>query len=121
MKHYLINDFEFTNDGVKKVFYELLNEDEYRLYMYAKLHLKKLEIDSPYEHFNVLQFEPIEISDIEYSVLDKYEPKGCYYILAYLIQDLIDKAEDVGIELPEYTSQITDEQLMQVIDELSNR
>lgn len=74
----------------------------------------------PYADFDILQFEPREISDIEYSVLDKYEPKGYYYVLTYLTQYLIDHAEDLDIELPEFISQITNEQLIQVIDGLSN-
>lgn len=121
MKHYLINDFEYLGENTKICFYELLDESEYRLYMYAKLHLKSLEIWGPIADLDILQFEPRELSDIEYPILDKYEPRGCYYVLTYLIQYLIDTAEDVDIELPEYISQITDEQLMEVIDELSNK
>ena len=119
MKHYLINDFEYIDDNMTICYYELLDEDEYRLYMYAKLHLNKLEMWGPYADFDVLQFEPREISDIEYSVLNKYKPRGCYYVLTYLIQYLIYRAKDV--ELSEFISQITNEQLMQVIDELSNQ
>lgn len=119
MKHYLINDFECIDNNMKICYYELLDEDDYRLYIYAKLHLKKLEVWAAYADFDVLQFEPVEISDIEYSILDKHEPKGCYHVLTYLIQYLIDNAEDLDIQLPEYISQITNEQLMQVIDELA--
>ena len=74
MKHYLINDF--LDESSKVCFYELLDEREYRLYMFAKLNLKSLEIWGPTADFDVLQFEPIEVSDIEYSILSKYEPKG---------------------------------------------
>ena len=78
--------------------------------MFAKLNLKSLEIWGPTANFDVLQFEPVEVSDIEYSVLDKYEPKGCYCPLTYLITYLIDKAEDLDIQLPEFSSEITNEQ-----------
>ena len=37
MKHYLINNF--LDESPKVCFYELLNEGEYRLYMFAKLNL----------------------------------------------------------------------------------
>lgn len=115
MKHYLINDF--LDESPKVCFYELLNEGEYRLF--AKLNLKSLEIWGPTADFDVLQFEPIEVSDIEYSILDKYEPKGCYCPLTYLITYLIDKAEDLDIQLPEFISEITNEQLMDVIDAIA--
>ena len=118
MKHYLINDF-FLGESHKVCFYELLDEGEYRLYMYAKLHLKKFKVWATYADFDVLQFEPVEVSDIEYSVLDKYEPKGCYYPLTYLITYLIDKAKDLDIQLPEFISEITNEQLMDVINEIA--
>ena len=114
MKHYLINDF--LDEFPKVCFYELLDEREYRLYMFAKLNLKSLEIWGPTADFDVLQFEPIEVSDIEYSILSKYEPKGCYYPLTYLITYLIDRAKDLDIQLPEFISEITNEQLMDVID-----
>lgn len=116
MKHYLINDF--LDEDPKVCFYELLDENAYRLYMFAKLNLKSIEMWGPTADFDVLQFEPIEISDIEYSILNKYEPKGCYYPFTYLITYLIDKAEDLGIQLPEFISEITDEQLMDIIYEL---
>ena len=78
--------------------------------MFAKLNLKSLEIWGPTANFDVLQFEPVEVSDIEYSVLGKYKPKGCYCPLTYLITYLIDKAEDLDIQLPEFSSEITNEQ-----------
>lgn len=114
MKHYLINDF--LNESPTVCFYELLDEGEYRLYMFAKLNLKSLEIWGPTADFDVLQFEPVEVSDIEYSILDKYKPKGCYCPSTYLITYLIDKAEDLDIQLPEFTSEITNKQLMDIID-----
>lgn len=117
MKHYLINDF--LEESPKVCFYELLGEKEYRLYMFAKLNLKELEIWGPTADFNVLQFEPIEISDIEYSILNKHEPRGCYYPFTYLVTYLIDKAEDLDIQLPEFISEITDEQLMDIIDAIA--
>ena len=117
MKHYLINDF--LDKSPKVCFYELLDEGEYRLYMFAKLNLKSLEICGPTADFDVLQFEPVEVSDIEYSVLGKYEPKGCYCPLTYLITYLIDKADDLDIQLPEFISEITNEQLIDVIDAIT--
>lgn len=121
MKYYLINDYEVINEHTKICYYELLYEDEYKLYMYAKLHLRHLEIWGPYSDFDVLQFKPKEISDIEYSVLDKHKPLGCYHIFTYLVQYLVSKAEDVDIELPEYMSQINNELLISVIDALNNK
>ena len=117
MKHYLIN--YFLDESPKVCFYELLDEEEYRLYMFAKLNLKSLEIWGPTANFDVLQFEPVEVSDIEYSILGKYKPKGCYCPLTYLITYLIDKAEDLDIQLPEFISEITNEQLMDVIDAIA--
>lgn len=64
MKHYLINDLEYIDNNMKICYYELL--DDYRLYIYAKLHLKKLEVWAAYADLDVLQFEPLEISDILY-------------------------------------------------------
>ena len=68
MKHYLINDF--LDESPKVCFYELLDEREYRLYMFAKLNLKSLEIWGPAADFDVLQFEPIEVSDMAINWLD---------------------------------------------------
>lgn len=120
MKHYLINDFIYKGE-YKLVFFETLKEDEYRLYMYAKLHLRKAKYNNIHlPNIDFLQFEPIEISDIEYSILDNIEPRGTYYPTSYLYCYLSDKADELGIKLPENWSDITDKQLMEIIDELSN-
>lgn len=34
MKHYLINDFEYIDNNMKICYYELLDEDDYQLYIY---------------------------------------------------------------------------------------
>lgn len=120
MKHFLINDYIDNGTGPKIAFYEILSEDEFRFYIQVKLKLHKLVI--PFENFcniDILQFEPREISDIEYSILDKYEPKGTYYPSSMLSEYLIIHAERFGIELPEWTSEITDEQLMKVVDAIA--
>lgn len=120
MKHYLINDY--IDNCPKITFYELLSEAEYRFYMQVKLKLHKLDVHlGEFLTYNVLQFEPKEISDIEYSILDKYEPKGSYYPTSELTEYLLNKAEEVGVELPARISEITDEQLMEVINAITKR
>ena len=120
MKFYLINDYIDRRNHPKIVFYELLDEKEYRFYIQTKLKLHELVI--PFENFfniNILQFEPREISDIEYSILNKYEPKGTYYPSSMLLEYLIIQAKRFGIKLPERTSEITDEQLMEVVNAIA--
>lgn len=121
MKHYLINDYIDDGTNPKVAFYEILSEDEFRFYIQVKLKLHELVI--PFENFfniNILQFEPREISDIEYSILNKYEPKGTYYPSSMLSEYLIIHAKRFGIKLPEWTSEITDEQLMKVVNAIAN-
>ena len=83
MKHYLINDSVNWADEFDVPFYELLDEDMYRIYMYAKLKLGSAITDKFFgtnegweydDGLDLLQFEPIEITDIEYSVIENHLP-----------------------------------------------
>lgn len=84
MKHYLINYSVDWCDEFDMPFYELLDENMYRIYMYAKLKLgsafttKGFGSNEAWEYeiyqgreygLDLLQFEPAELSDIEYSVI----------------------------------------------------
>lgn len=93
MKHYLINTSVDWCDEFDMPFYELLDEDMYRIYMYAKLKLgdafttKGFGSNEAWEYevyqgkeygLDLLQFEPVEITDIEYSVIKKKKKKIIY-------------------------------------------
>lgn len=120
MKHYLINGCIHTGSCSKVIFYEILNEQEYRFYMQVKLRLKRLDMQLDLlTTVNILQFEPIEISDMDYSILNRYKPKGALYPTSELYEYLIVKAEEFNIELPEWISEITDEQLIKVVDAIA--
>ena len=87
MKHYLINYSVDWCDEFDMPFYELLDENMYRIYMYAKLKLVSSfttkvfgsNEDWQYEVYqgreyglDLLQFEPEEITDIESSVIKNH-------------------------------------------------
>ncbi len=132
MKHYLINAGVDWADEFDVPIYEILNEEEYRIYMYAKNKLGSLYIDKYFGSnegwdyykdidgteygFDVLQFIPQEISDIEYSIIQKYFPQGTIDIIDDLIYRFLDynniKDSDIDITL---------ENLKPIIDEYPNR
>lgn len=124
MKHYLIND---CADEFDVPIYEILNEEEYRIYMYAKNKLGSLYIDKYFGTnegwdyykdidgtecgFDVLQFIPQEISDIEYAIIQKHLPHGVISIM----EDLL------NVFIKDNDSDITLEHLKPIIDEYPNR
>lgn len=132
MKHYLINAGVDWIDEFDVPIYEILNEEEYRIYMYAKNKLGSLyinkyfgsnegwdyykDIDGTEYGFDLLQFIPQEISDIEYSIIQKYFPQGTIDIIDDLIYRFLDynniKDSDIDITL---------ENLKPIIDEYPNR
>ena len=127
MKHYLINTVAYWADEFDVPIYEILNEEEYRIYMYAKNKLGSLyidkylgtnegwdyykDIDGTEYGFDVLQFIPQEISDIEYAIIQKHLPHGVISIMEDLL-DVFIKDNDIDITL---------ENLKPIIDEYSNR
>ena len=107
MKHYLINTSVDWCDEFDMPFYELLDEDMYRIYMYAKLKLgsafttKGFGTNEAWEYevyqgreygLDLLQFEPVELSDIEYSVIKNHLPVGTLDIMDDLLSYLEDRA-----------------------------
>lgn len=93
MRHYLITDFVVYD--TKIAFWELLDEQEFDLYMYAKHKLKSIEYGTKYlPKVDILQFCPMEISNAEFSILNKYEPKGTYPVLTYLL-DFLNSVQDI--------------------------
>lgn len=118
MKHYLINAHRQIADQYI-VFYELLSEDEYRVYMYAKLKLKYLNRYLPdiSRGINLLSFEPIEISDIEYQIISKYLPDVGECIMDDITDMLVENYED---KYSTDIDKITPENLIKCIDGLSN-
>lgn len=132
MKHYLINAGVDWADEFDVPIYEILNEEEYRIYMYAKNKLGSLYIDKYFGSnegwdyykdidgteygFDILQFIPQEISDIEYSIIQKCFPQGTIDIIDDLIYRFLDynniKDSDIDITL---------ENLKPIIDEYPNR
>ena len=127
MKHYLNNASAYSTDEFYVPIYEILNEEEYRIYMYAKNKLGSLyinkyfgtnegwdyykDIDGTEYGFDVLQFIPQEISDIEYAIIQKHLPHGVINIMEDLL-DVFIKDNDIDITL---------ENLKPIIDEYSNR
>lgn len=131
MKYYLINESVNWADEFELPFFELLDEDAYNFYMYAKSKLKRL-IDSFYfgtnegwdlfeyydgtlEGFDYLQFTPIEIPKSDYFVLNKYFPSGVYQIIFNLFEKLRDLTR-----LNFHNSTLSYEDYYKIIDELSN-
>lgn len=131
MKHYLINTSVDWCDEFDMPFYELLDEDMYRIYMYAKLKLgsafttKGFGSNEAWEYkvyqgreygLDLLQFEPVELSDIEYSIIKDHMPIGTLDIYDDLLEYLEDKAL---LEDSENIYEMTSEQVMKVIDAIA--
>lgn len=125
MKHYLINTSVDWADEFDVPFYELLDEDMYRIYMYAKLKLGSAVTDKffgtneGWEYdcgLDLLQFEPVEITDIEYSVIKNHLPVGTLDIK----DDLLNYLENrVNLEDSEDIYKMTPEQVMKIIDAIA--
>ena len=125
MKHYLINTSVDWCDEFDMPFYELLDEDMYRIYMYAKLKLgsaityKFFGTNEGWEYeygLDLLQFEPEEITDIEYSVIKNHLPIGTLDVMDDLLNYLEDRAD---LEDSEDIYKMTPEQVMKVIDAIA--
>lgn len=131
MKHYLINTSVDWCDEFDMPFYELLDEDMYRIYMYAKLKLgdafttKGFGSNEAWEYevfqgreygLDLLQFEPVELSDIEYSIIKDHMPIGTLDIYDDLLEYLEDGA---NLEDSENIYEMTSEQVMKVIDAIA--
>ena len=123
MKHYLINTSINWADEFDVPFYELLDEDMYRIYMYAKLKLgsaityKFFGTNEGWEYgLDLLQFEPVEITDIEYSVIKNHLPIGTLDVM----DDLLNYLENrVNLEDSEDIYKMTPEQVMKIIDAIA--
>ena len=123
MKHYLINTSINWADEFDVPFYELLDEDMYRIYMYAKLKLgsaityKFFGTNEGWEYgLDLLQFEPVEITDIEYSVIKNHLPVGTLDVM----DDLLNYLENrVNLEDSEDIYKMTPEQVMKIIDAIA--
>ena len=125
MKHYLINYSVDWCDEFDMPFYELLDENMYRIYMYAKLKLgsaitdKFFGTNEGWEYgLDLLQFEPVEITDIEYSVIKDHLPVGTLDIMDDLFSYLEDR---VNLEDSEDIYKMTTEQVMKIIDAIAER
>lgn len=125
MKHYLINTSVDWADEFDVPFYELLDEDMYRIYMYAKLKLGSAVTDKffgtneGWEYdcgLDLLQFEPEEITDIEYSVIKNHLPIGTLDVMDDLLNYLEDRAD---LEDSEDIYKMTPEQVMDIIDAIA--
>ncbi len=131
MKHYLINSSVDWCDEFAMPFYELLDENMYRIYMYAKLKLgsafttKGFGSNEAWEYeicqgreygLDLLQFEPVELSDIEYSIIKDHMPIGTLDIYDDLLEYLEDKAL---LEDSEDIYEMTPKQVMKIIDEIA--
>ena len=107
MKHYLINYSVDLGGGLIMNYYELLDENMYRIYMYAKLKLgsafttKGFGSNEAWEYeiyqgreygLDLLQFEPVELSDIEYSVIKNHLPIGTLDVMDDLLNYLENRA-----------------------------
>lgn len=131
MKHYLINTSVDWCDEFDMPFYELLDENMYRIYMYAKLKLGsafttkgfgtneawEYEVHQDREYgLDLLQFEPVELSDIEYSVIKSHMPVGTLDIY----DDLLEYIEvNTSLEDNKNVYKMTPEQVMKVIDAIA--
>lgn len=125
MKHYLINTSVDWADEFDVPFYELLDEDMYRIYMYAKLKLGSAVTDKffgtneGWEYdcgLDLLQFEPVEITDIEYSVIKNHLPVGTLDVMDDLLNYLEDRAD---LKDSEDIYKMTPEQVMKIIDAIT--
>ena len=125
MKHYLINTSVDWADEFDMPFYELLDEDMYRIYMYAKLKLGSAVTDKffgtneGWEYdcgLDLLQFEPVEITDIEYSVIKNHLPVDTLDVM----DDLLNYLENrVNLEDSEDIYKMTPEHVMKIIDAIA--
>ena len=131
MKHYLINTSVDWCDEFNMPFYELLDENMYRIYMYAKLKLgsafttKGFGTNEAWEYevcqgreygLDLLQFEPKELSDIEYSVIKNHMPVGALNIY----DDLLEYIEaNTSLEDNKNVYEMTSEQVMKIIDAIA--
>ena len=131
MKHYLINTSVDWCDEFEMPFYELLDENMYRIYIYAKLKLGsafttkgfgsneawEYEVRQDREYgLDLLQFEPKELSDIEYSVIKSHMPVGALNIY----DDLLEYIEvNTSLEDNKNVYKMTPEQVMKVIDAIA--
>lgn len=131
MKHYLINTSIDWCDEFDMPFYELLDENMYRIYMYAKLKLgsafttKGFGTNEAWEYevcqgreygLDLLQFEPKELSDIEYSVIKNHMPVGALNIY----DDLLEYIEvNTSLEDNKNVYEMTSEQVMKIIDAIA--
>lgn len=112
-------------------FYELLDENMYRIYMYVKLKLgsafttKGFGSNEAWEYeiyqgreygLDLLQFEPVELSDIEYSVIKNHLPIGTLDVMDDLLNYLENRA---NLEDPEDICKMTPEQVMKIIDAIA--
>lgn len=112
-------------------FYELLDENMYRIYMYAKLKLgsafttKGFGSNEAWEYevyqgreygLDLLQFEPVELSDIEYSVIKNHLPIGTLDVMDDLLNYLEDRA---NLKDSEDIYKMTPEQVMKIIDAIA--
>ena len=100
MKHYLINTSVDWCDEFDMPFYELL----YEVYQGREYGL------------DLLQFEPIEITDIEYSVIKNYLPVGTLDVMDDLLNYLEDRAD---LKDSEDIYKMTPEQVMKIIDAIA--
>lgn len=125
MKHYLINDSVNWADEFDVPFYELLDEDMYRIYMYAKLKLGSAITDKFFgtnegweydDGLDLLQFEPIEITDIEYSVIENHLPVETLDVMYDLLNYLENR---VNLKDSEDIHEMTPEQVMKIIDAIA--
>ena len=131
MKHYLINTSVDWYDEFDMPFYELLDENMYRIYMYAKLKLgsavttKGFGTNEAWEYevyqgqeygLDVLQFEPKELSDIEYSIIKNHMPVGALSIYDDLLEYI---EESTSLEDNVDVYEMTPEQVMKVIDAIA--
>lgn len=125
MKHYLINTSVDWADEFDVPFYELLDENMYRIYMYAKLKLGSAVTDKffgtneGWEYdcgLDLLQFEPVEITDIEYSVIKNHLPIGTLDVMYDLLNYLEDRA---NLKDSEDIYKMTPEQVMKIIDAIT--
>ena len=123
MKHYLINASVDWCDEFDMPFYELLDKNMYRIYMYAKLKLgsaityKFFGTNEGWEYgLDLLQFEPVEITDIEYSVIKNHLPIGTLDVMDDLLKYLENR---VNLEDSEDIYKMTPKQVMDVIDAIT--
>lgn len=128
MKYYLINDSVYYSDEFGVPFYEILDENQYQLYMYAKSKLGTLFVEKYFgtnegwEYYkyddgserglDLLQFNPESITEEEYKTIESHFPYGVWSVWEDLETFLVDWKYD-EYELCSY------EELRDIIDELS--